>query len=175
MYGHGVAPVALRVEAHPLGVVLSRGGAHHLIELAVDGEPEPRTVVFKQIQLDPVSRRVLHVDFQAVSAQERIHAEVPLRLLGEDVVTKAGGVLQVVLHELRISCLSADLPDHADVDVSQLRIGHSLSVKELNLGAGISVLNDVDEVVVHVVAPRAAESEAAAPANEAAGTGESKA
>lgn len=174
VYGHAVAPMVLRVDEHALTVMLTRGGAHHLVELSIAGESQPRTVVVKEIQLHPVTRALVHVDFQAVSARERIHAEVPLRLLGEDVVTKAGGVLQVVLHQLRITCLPADLPDHADVDVSQLAIGRSLAVRDMKLGAGITVLTDADEVLVRVVAPRAAETVATAPAGEAAVATEEK-
>lgn len=168
VYGHAVAPLALRVEHHALSVMLGRGGAHHLVELAIDGESAPRSVVVKEIQLHPVSRALVHVDFQAVAAGERIHAEVPLRVLGEDAVAKAGGVLQVVLHQVRITCLPADLPDHADVDVSELGIGRSLAVRDVPFGPGVTVLTDADEVLVRVVAPRAAEPEAAAPVTAAA-------
>lgn len=170
LYGHGLAPVSLRVAERSLGAVLGRGGAHHLLALSVAGEASPHTVVVKELQHHPVTRHVLHVDFQAVSASERLHAEVPLRVLGEDVVTKAGGVLDVVLHHLRVSCLPADLPERVDVDVARLSVGAQLTVAQLPLPSGVSVLADPDEVVLHVVAPRTAEvpGPAAAPAGTAA-------
>jgi large subunit ribosomal protein L25 len=165
MYGHRVEPVALRVDGRELTTLLSHGGAHHLIQLALEGDDTPRTVVVKEIQHDPVTRAVMHVDFQAVSARERIHAEVPLRLQGEDAVAKGGGILQVLLHSVRISCLPADLPDHLEVDVSGMRIGHSLTVGELGAPETVTVLNDADEVILSVLAPRTVEAEApAAPA-----------
>ncbi len=166
VYGHGVEPLAVRVEAHELSLLFARGGSHHLVQLSIDGEDTPRTVVVKEIQHDPVSRAVMHVDFQAVSARERIHADVPLRLLGEEAVTKAGGILQVLLHSLRISCLPADLPDHMDADVSSVRIGHTLTVGDIAASAGITVLNEADEVICSVLAPRTAEPEAAATTGE---------
>ena len=168
VYGHGVDPVSVRVEAHELTLLLSRGGAHHLVQLSVEGEAEPRTVVVKEIQHNPVTRNIVHIDFQAVSAKERIHADVPLRFSGEDVVAKAGGILQVLLHSFRISCLPADLPDHIDADVSGVRVGHTLTVGDIRVPAAITVLNEKDEVIVSVLAPRTAEAEAAAaPAAEA--------
>lgn len=160
VYGHGVEPAALSVDGHELGTLLSRGGARHLLTLAVEGEDAPRSVVVKEIQQHPVTRQLLHVDFQAVSVRERIHAEVPLRFIGEAEVARAGGMLEVVIHHLRISCLPADLPDHAEVDVSHIGIGQSLLVRDVPLGGSIVVLNDAEEIVAHVAAPRAAGAEA---------------
>lgn len=160
VYGHGVDPVSVRVDGRELSLLLARGGAHHLVQLSVENEAEARTVVVKEIQHNPVSRAIVHIDFQAVSAKERIHAEVPLRLIGEDVVTKAGGILQILLHGLRISCLPGDLPDHVDTDVSAVRVGQSLTVEDLTVPATVTVLNDKGEVVVSVLAPRTVEVEA---------------
>jgi large subunit ribosomal protein L25 len=170
VYGHGITPLAVRIPVHDLNRFLARGGAHHVGQLTVRGEAQPRTVVVKEVQRHPVSREVLHVDFQAVSAQERIHAEVPLRIVGEDRVAKGGGILQVLLHNLRVACLPADLPDHVDADVSGLSIGHTLTVGDLTPPPGVTVLNDRDEVIVTVLAPRTAEAatEAGAPAAPAA-------
>lgn len=173
MYGHRVAPVALRVEARDLALLLHRGGAHHLVELTVEGVAEPHTVVLKEIQRNPVSRQVVHVDFQAVSAAERIHASVPLRLLGEETVTKAGRILQWLLHSVHVSCLPANLPDHIEVDVSAIAVGHSVTVHDLRVPGAISILNEGDEVILSVLAPRTAEPEAAA--TPAEGASDSKA
>jgi large subunit ribosomal protein L25 len=173
VYGHGVPSTPLRVEARALATLLSRGGAHRLVRLAVQGEGAPRTVVIKEVQRHPVSREVRHVDFQAVSASERIHAEVPLRPVGEDEIARAGGVLQVLLHALRVACLPGDLPDHIDVPVAGISVGGGLAVRDLPLPSGVVALHDPDDPVVHVLAPRtgggeAAEPAAAAPADAAA-------
>jgi len=169
MYGHRVDPVVLRVEQGALGALLTRGGAHHLIELTVQGQDAPHTVVVKEIQHHPVSRRVVHIDFQAVSAKERIHAEVPLRLLGEEAVAKAGAVLQVLLHSLHISCLPGDLPERLDVEVAGVAVGHSLAVRDIRVPEAVQVLNDADEVVLSVLPPRTVEPEAPAAEPAAAG------
>lgn len=168
VYGHGVPSRAVRVEARALDTLLHRGGAHHLVRLTLQGEPEPRTVVIKEIQRHPVTRQVRHVDFQAVAAHERIHAEVPLRLRGEEQVAKTGGLLQVLLHTLRVSCLPADLPDHIEVAVGDLTIGQTVTVGDLTVPAGVTLEHDPGEAVAHVLAPRtAATEEGAAPAGGA--------
>ncbi len=170
MYGHGVQPLTLGLDAHEFALLLSRGGAHHVLRLDVDGEPAPRTVVVKEIQHHPVSRKPLHVDFQAVSALERIHAEVPVHIEGAEQVSRRGGVLQVVLHHLRVSCLPADLPEQIVVDVSALDVGEFLTVAQVAVPAGVAVLAGPEEVLVSVGVPRAAEPEATAtPATPAEG------
>ncbi len=169
MYGHGVPPRALRVEARALAALLKRGGAHHLLQLVFAGEDEGRTVVVKEIQHHPVTREVLHVDFQAVSAAERIHAEVPLHVVGEEQIARSGGVLQVMLHAVRVSCLPASLPERIEVPVAGLSIGQTLTVSELTVPEGVVVLNDPGEAVAHVLPPRTAAEEpraADAPAAE---------
>jgi large subunit ribosomal protein L25 len=171
MYGHRVEPRSLRVEAREFAALLSRGGAHHLVTLSLEGEETPQTVVIKEIQRHPVSREVVHVDFQAVTAAERIHAEAPLRLVGEDAVTKAGGILQVLLHALRISCLPQDLPEHIEVDIAALRPGDTLTVAGVAVPRGIGVLHDSDEVVCSVLAPRVTEAESPAAEGAAEGKG----
>lgn len=163
VYGHGVSARALRVEGKALLTLLASGGAHHLVRLGVDGEPEPFTVVIKEVQRHPVSRDVRHVDFQAVSAREAIHAEVPVRVVGEEQVQKAGAVLQVLLHALRASCLPADLPERIEARVVGLVAGQSLLVRDLDVPPGVTVLNDPDEAVVHVLAPRTSAEEEPAP------------
>lgn len=164
VYGHRLAPRSIRVPVRELGALLARGGAHHLVTLAVEGSEAPHTVVIKEVQRHPVSRDIVHVDFQAVSAAERIHADAPLHLVGEEAVGRAGGVLQVLLHALRISCLPQDLPEYIAADIAALRPGDSLTVAAIAVPSGIEVLHEPEEVVCTVLAPRIAEPEAPAAA-----------
>jgi large subunit ribosomal protein L25 len=168
VYGHGFAPRALRVQARALDALLVRGGAHHLVRIRIAGEAEPHTVVVKEVQRHPVTRRVEHVDFQAVAAGERIHAEVPLHLVGEAEVVRAGAVLQIGLHSVRVACLPQDLPERLDVPVAGLSPGQMLTVRDLRAPQGVHILNDPDEVVVHVLLPRAAAAEASTGGGDAA-------
>ena len=163
VYGHGTQPLALGLERHGLELLLSHGGTHRLLRLHIAGEAEPRTVVIKEVQRHPVRPGVLHVDFQAVRAQERIHAEVPLRLHGEEAIAKRGGILQVTLHTLRVSCLPGDLPDHLDVQVSEIVPGQAVTVGDLDVPAGLQVLHDPADVVLSGLQSRTVAADAAAP------------
>jgi len=162
LYGHGIAPRAIRIRARAVQHALQHGGSHHLLQLMLPGEGEPRLAVIKEIQRHPVSQEIVHLDFQAVVAKERITAEVPLHLRGEDRLTKAGRILQVGLQQVRVSCLPHDLPDHIDVEIGELAPGHVLAVRDLVLPPGVTVLNEPDEVVASVVLPRVAEQSAPA-------------
>lgn len=155
LYGTGQPPRALRCDAHEFDLLLAQGGMHHLVALELEGEAHATTVVLKEIQRHPVTRRAVHADFQAVSAGQHIHAEVPLHFLGEEQVGKAGGALQVALHQLRISCLPADLPEAVEVDVAELRPGDVLTVADLHVGPRVTVLQGADEIVASVRQPRA--------------------
>lgn len=161
VYGHGAEPMALGVERHDLELLLSRGGAHRLLRLQIAGESEPRLVVVKEVQRHPVRPGVLHIDFQAVRAQERIHAEVPLRLQGEEVVVKRGGLLQVTLHSVRVSCLPADLPAHIEVEVSDVRPGQSITIGDLVVPPGLQLLHDSGDVVLSGLQSRTVAAEPA--------------
>lgn len=160
MYGHGTDPRALRIEEHALLQLLQKRGSHHIMQLQIDGESEARQVVIKEIQRHPVTERIVHVDFQAVRAQEHIHTEVPIRIHGEDRLAKRGGILQLGAQEIRVSCLPRDLPDHVTVDVGDLNPGQVLTVRDLVVGSSITVLSEPDEVVLSVVAPRLSEGSA---------------
>ncbi len=162
VYGHAMEPRAIRVETAALQQLLQHGGSHHLVELVIDGEGAPRTAVIKEIQRHPVSQAVVHVDFQAVVARERITAEVPIRLHGEDRLSKAGRLLQLGLQEVRVSCLPADLPDHIVVEVGDLPAGHVVTVADLTVDPVVTLVSDPDEVIISVVLPRVSEPEAPA-------------
>ncbi len=164
MYGHGTQPMALGVERHGLELLLSHGGAHRLLRLRIAGEPEPRSVVIKEVQRHPVRPGVLHVDFQAVRAQERIHAEVPLRCHGEEAITKRAGVLQLTMHSVRVSCLPADLPSHLDVQVADLQPGQSITIGELVVPAGLQLLHEPGDVVLSALQSRTVAADPAATA-----------
>jgi large subunit ribosomal protein L25 len=150
----------LRVDQHQLLQLLSHGGRRHVIRLEVEGESAARTALVS-------AGRPLHVDVHAVSLQERVHAEVPLRLHGEEQITKVGGILQHLMNEVRVVCLPGDLPEWIEVDVSGLEIGQVLTVADLAVPAGVVLQHDPEEAVLGVVAPRLAAAEEGAEAAEA--------
>ncbi len=153
VYGHHRQPQSLTLDARELGRVLERVSAASVFELALDGTTV--RALIREIQRHPVRRTLVHVDFQELVAGERVTMRVPLVFVGTaDGVRNQGGLLEEVTRELEISADPAGIPDHIDVDVTALTIGHPLHVRDLALPAGVTVVTDAGATVVQVSAPR---------------------
>jgi large subunit ribosomal protein L25 len=167
IYGSGIDPTAIVVESLALAKIL-RGGKNALINLkgakAIEGKP----VLVKEIQRDPLSRKVVHCDLYAVNLQVRIDLEIPLHFIGiPRGVALDGGVLEPLLRTLEVSCMPLAIPESIDVDVSNLGIGDAIHVRDLVLPPDVVCKTDADMTVTHVVAPRL--EEVAAPVVAAEG------
>ena len=128
--------------------------ASTVIELAVDGKVA-RTLI-REIQRHPFKRQVLHVDFQELVAGEKVTVSVPLRFVGiAEGVRNAGGILEEIMHQAHLRLDPAAIPDHIDVDVTNIAIGHSLHIRDIALPEGVTVLDDEDATVCVVTAPKA--------------------
>lgn len=165
IYGHGRPTQPLMVDALALEKALSGvEPASTLIELTVDGKMS-RTLI-REIQRHPIRPDIIHVDFYEIHAHEKITLEVPVHLVGTpDGVRNAGGVLDQVLREVKIEVLPEHIPDRVELDVTNLKIGDSLHVRDLTIPNAV-ILNGPDLTIATVVPPRA--EEVAAPAPEAA-------
>ncbi len=172
VYGLDTDNVSVSVVARDLSHILSSGaGMNTLITLQIDGASQ--LALARQIQRDPIKGTVLHVDFVRVRADQTITADIPVHLNGEpEGVTRGGGVLEQLVHTLRVEGRPGDLPPGIEHDVAALEIGDSVHVGDLAVPGGITVLQDADDLVAHVSAPRVAEAEAGeAAAEEAEGEG----
>jgi len=162
IYGHGRAAQALTVEAKALEKALTGiVPASTIIELAVDGRTT-KTLI-REIQRHPIRPDIIHVDFYEIHAEEKVKLKVPVRLVGApDGVRNAGGVLDQVTREVEIEVLPENIPDRVELDVTALRIGDSLHVRDLVIpNATILTLRDLTIAVV--VPPRAEEVVAPTP------------
>lgn len=160
IYGHSREPQSLAVDTRELERLLDRvSAASTVIELSIDGRTA-RTLI-REIQRHPVKRSILHVDFQELVAGEKVTVSIPLVFVGSAAGVREGGILDQVMHELTIRVDPSNIPNHVDVDVSPLVIGHSIHVSELKVPEGVEVLNDEDATVCTVSAPRASETPAA--------------
>ncbi|MGH7392291.1 MAG: 50S ribosomal protein L25 [Candidatus Rokuibacteriota bacterium] len=168
LYG-GVKPEAVTVDPRAvLRIIHGHAGSTQLLTLAIEGDNGSRMAIIRDLQFDPVSDSLLHVDLQEVQADRAITVRVAVHPVGEAAgVKEQKGILQIVLHELEVSCLPARLPERIDADVSALMIGHVLTVGDLAAPEGVRILNDRGQAVVTVAAPMA-EEEVAAPVVEAA-------
>jgi large subunit ribosomal protein L25 len=135
-----------------------------LLTLRFEGETSSRMAIIRDFQLDPVSESLLHVDLQEVRADRAITVRVAVHPVGEAAGVKdQKGILQIVMHELDVSCLPTMIPERIDADVSALMIGDVLTVANLQVPEGVRIMNASDQAVV-TVAPPMAEEEVAAPA-----------
>ena len=160
IYGHSRAPQSLSIDTRELERLLDRvAAASTVIELAIDGRTA-RTLI-REIQRHPVKRSIIHVDFQELVAGEKVTVSIPLVFTGSAEGVRGGGILDQVMHELEIRVDPANIPNHVDVDVTPLQIGHSIHVRDLNIPSGVEVLDDEDATVCTVSAPRASETPAA--------------
>jgi len=155
LYGKHTAPEGLSVETPEFTKLLKAvGGRAVLVELTVEGRVEKALSFIQEVQRDPITDRFLHIDFQAVKADEKIELEVPVRTKGEAVGVKTqGGVLEVIAHQLRIRCLPADLPSAIEIDVSALKVGEVLKVGELAEISGVEFLDSKGHPVLSCVEP----------------------
>jgi large subunit ribosomal protein L25 len=167
IYGHNRAAEAVEVDTAALNkMLIGISAGTTVLDVVVDGRPAVKALI-REIQRDSVRpAEILHLDLYEVRADEKVTLSVPIHLVGiPDGVRNFGGVLDHVLRELEIEVLPADIPDHVELDVTALTIGHSLFVRDLKVEKA-EVLNDPDTPVCTVVAPRA--EEAPAPVEEVA-------
>ena len=170
IYGGNDKPQPLQVATREINAMMSHAsGENVLVELEIAGEGSSRTALVQEVQHSPVGGEIRHVDFHAVSMDEMIQAEVPLEPTGIAIGVKTfGGLLEQSLRALAIECLPGDLPDRITVDVSQLNIGDSIHVREIQLPSGVTAKVQPDLTAFSVVAPIAEEEPVAAEAEAAA-------
>src|SRR4029077_6317588 len=171
VYGGRDKPQPLQVSRRDISVMLSHAsGENILVELEIAGEKSSRMAMIQEIQHSPVGGDVLHVDFHAVSMDEKIEADVPLEATGiANGVKNFGGLLEQSLRVLAVECLPRDLPDKITVDVSALNIGDSIHVRDIKCPDGVTAKTPVDLTAFSVMAPAVEEEPVAAVAETAAG------
>ncbi len=144
----------------------TKAGENVLINLNVSkgqkGKGKQRVVIIKEVQHHPIKDEILHVDFQEISLTEKLTVDVPVVVKGEaEGVTKEEGILEHIMWEVKVECLPTDIPEKIEVDVTSMKIGDHIAVKDLQTPTGVKVLEDPEQIVVSVVPPRAEEVEVA--------------
>ncbi len=178
IYGHSKETKTIKFSKIDFSKKIQANLASNLfIDLQIDGEKKPsKTVFIKEIQKDCISREIEHIDFIEINPNEKIHISVPVVLKGDSVgVTAGGGFLEFSLRSIEVECLPKDTPKIISIDISDLAMGHSIHVKDLNLGENIRILTSSDSSIASVTAKRteveAEKAVAAAPAAGAAAPG----
>jgi large subunit ribosomal protein L25 len=170
LYGHGVSPEHLAVDAHAFQELIHRAGRNAIVTLT-DGGRKHQTALVRAVQVHPVSRRIVHADLQRVSADESISARLAVVTVGiAEGVRNAGAVMDVITRELEVEGPANRIPEHLEVDVTELGIHDHVTAGEISLPPDFKLLTPADTVVVSIEPSRTAREleEAGAPTEEAA-------
>jgi large subunit ribosomal protein L25 len=168
VYGGSVAPEPIELDHNALFHALKNEAFHSsILMMKLDGAATK--VLLRDVQMHPFKNEILHIDFQRIDENRKVHMKVPLHFVNADAspaVKLAGAIVSHVMTELDVSCLPKDLPEFIEVDLSALEAGGSIHVSALTLPAGVSAITHrKDPVVAAAVVPRAgAEAEEAAAA-----------
>ncbi|HNX52607.1 MAG TPA: 50S ribosomal protein L25 [Pontiellaceae bacterium] len=171
IYSEGGVARMVSIPKHEFEQMLRHHASEHvMVKIQIEGGAE-ESVLLKEVQHDALSGGVEHVDMQKVDMNKKLRVEVPVELVGEaDGVRNQGGVLDHLLHYLEIECFPADIPEEIDVDVTDLKLGDILTVKDIKIdGSKYTILMDADVGVAAVAAPKVAEEPVAEEAAAAAG------
>src|SRR6266403_221091 len=161
----GAMPIAVAPKAL-LKILHSEAGQNTLIALKLAGSGDARVLV-KDFQLDPVTHAVLHADFYRVAMDKLLQVTIPVVVHGEPKgVKQQGGLVEFIRRDIEIECLPADIPEHIDVDISELMLHEGVRVRDVATNPKWKPISDPDMMIVHVIMPKA--EEVAAPAEVAA-------
>jgi large subunit ribosomal protein L25 len=162
VYGGKGGGRAIAVDPKILSRILrTEQGANTLIALNIPGAGDAR-VLIREYQLDPVTRELLHADFYRVAMDKPIRVQVTVVAQGEPKgVKQQGGVLDIVHRQIEIECLPADIPNHVEVDVTELMVGMNIRVRDIATSAKWKALSDPEMMIMHVIIPKVEEAPAA--------------
>jgi large subunit ribosomal protein L25 len=161
VYGAGKDPVAIKVERTSfLDLLRATGSENAVFLLELAGTGKQRHTMVREIDSDPITRRIRHIDFQRVLMDETVRINVQVELTGTPEGVKThGGVLDFVTREISVECLPGAIPQQFVLDVSDLEIGDHLEASDLDLPKGVELLEEEDRVIVSIAAPRLEEEE----------------
>lgn len=152
VYGRDMEPVPVSVEPKALSAAIAgEGGINNLITLQGGGDLDKVVVIVADLQRDPIKRTPEHVDLHRVNMNEKVRINVPVTLLGTAAGVKEGGLLDFAHHSLHIECLPGQIPEHVEVNIEDLKIGHAIHVDEITFPQGVKCLDNPKTQVVGVL------------------------
>ena len=162
-YGGSTENIQLAVKSSDLQKLRKEKKVHAFIKLIIDdgGNKIEKLSLIKELQTQPLTGKLFHADFYEVDMKKKLAFDVTLNFVGKAIGVENGGELQHIKREIKVLCLPADLPDHIDVDITAIEIGHSIKVKDIAVPETMSVLDIPDAAVVSVAAVKVVKVEAA--------------
>ncbi len=176
VYGKGTEPVSVAVPQEEFNQLLKAGGRLSIIDLQVEGakSKKPLTIMIQEVQRDPITKGVIHLDLHQVKMDEIVTAHVPVRLVGDAPGIKMGGILEHFVREIEVKALPDHIPSHIDVDVSGLELTDAIHVGDLALPEGVELIHTSSEGVVATVRQPIVRTEEAIAAPEVEGESTTK-
>lgn len=161
VYGAKNDPVMLSIDGPDFVKIIRENGSTGLFfNLNIDGKAgKDKIVMLKEMQMDTFSTYYLHLDFHEIDMDTKVTISIPVETIGSSEGVEAGGVIQIIRRELDIVCKPADTPDTIQIDITDLNIGDSLHVEDLDLGENIEIPHEVDFTIITISAPTAEEEE----------------
>jgi large subunit ribosomal protein L25 len=161
VYGMDLSPFAVAVDAKRVEEVLSLStGRNTIFALSMADAKDSRDVMLREMQRDPVTERLVHVDFLRIDPDKRMSVMVPIRLVGlAEGVKNEAGILDFVQRTVEVSCLPSDIPEQFEFDVSELHLNQNVAAKELEVGEGVEILEDPETILAVCVPTRVVEEE----------------
>jgi large subunit ribosomal protein L25 len=162
VFGKGMKSIAVTVDRKELELAIAgEGGINHLLTLKGAGVLDGEIVIVSELTRHCLKDRTLHVDLHKINLQEKVKVKVPVSITTVAKGIKEGGVQDLVMHEIELECLPGQIPEHIEIDVTELGVGESLHVSDLKLPAGLKVVDDPSTTIVNILG-RAKEAEEAA-------------
>ena len=165
-YGGSAENIQLAVKSSDLQKLRKEKKVHAFIKLIIDdgGKKLEKLSLIKELQVQPLTGKLFHADFYEVDMKKKLAFDVTLNFVGKAIGVENGGELQHIKREVKVLCLPTDLPDHIDVDITAIEIGHSIKVKDIKVPESLTHLDPPDAAVVSVAAVKVVKVEAAAEA-----------
>lgn len=160
VYAPQMETISIALDASAFEKLYREAGESTIVELSLEGQKEPMSVLIQDVQIDPVKGTALHVDFYKVTEGQELSASIELNVIGESAAVKQGGTLVMQRDSIDVTCLPKDLIDHIDVDISVLgEIGDTIHISDLAIPETITVSDDAELLVATVIAPKTVEEE----------------
>jgi large subunit ribosomal protein L25 len=163
VYGGGKDSVSIQIDRKSMLDLMKKAGSEnpiYLLKLTDSGNE--RHAMIREVQIDPISRQVLHIDFQRVMMDQKIRVQVPVELTGVSYGVKTqGAVLDFVTREVQVECLPGDIPKQIELDITGLHAGQHAEAKDLKLPSGVTLLDEADKVICSVTHAKSEDTEGA--------------
>ncbi|MFH1980798.1 MAG: 50S ribosomal protein L25 [Pseudomonadota bacterium] len=156
LYGAKAEPVMMSIHTHDFELSLKRGGGTMaFFNLTIEGhDGGKRLAIVKELQRDPVSAQLVHVDFYEIDMNRKLTVKIPVHTVGKCKGVEFGGLLQVIRRELEVSCLPSNIPAAIELDITELGVGEAIHVEDIQLADGVEIPHDVNFTVITVLSPK---------------------